>query len=316
MSAPRILAVLGPTASGKTGLAVELCRRIGGEAVSCDSMQIYRDMNIGTAKPDAAERRGVPHHMMDICDPGEEYSVARYVEEADAAIGDILSRGKVPVVVGGTGLYADSLISGLSFAGRQEDMCLRRELGERYEKEGGEALHAELASIDPEAAARLHPNDARRIIRALEIYAHTGETLTEHDRKTRERPPKYRALRMILWPEPREMMYARIDARVDEMLRAGLMEEVRALLSRGLPPECTALQAIGYKELAGVLRGECTLEEAREELCRATRRYAKRQLTWFRREPGAELLSYRDAAGYAACIDRAETLSRHFLEEE
>lgn len=316
MSAPRIIAVLGPTASGKTSLAVELCRRLGGEAVSCDSMQIYRDMNIGTAKPTAEEMRGIPHHMLDICAPEEDYSVARYVREAEECVRDVLSRGKIPVIVGGTGLYADSLISGLTFAERQEDMELRRELTARYETEGGEVLHAELAKIDPIAAARLHPNDGRRIIRALEIYALTGETITEHDRRTRETPDRFDALRLVLSPEPRELLYSRIDSRVDAMLREGLLSEVEELLARGLSPDCTALQAIGYKEFVGALRGECTVMEAAEELKRATRRYAKRQLTWFRRNPSAQFLSYTDAEGFAACVDRAETLAREHLRRE
>ncbi|MBR6557071.1 MAG: tRNA (adenosine(37)-N6)-dimethylallyltransferase MiaA [Clostridia bacterium] len=316
MSAPKIIAVLGPTASGKTALAVELCRRLDGEAVSCDSMQIYRDMNIGTAKPTSEEMRGIPHHMLDICAPEEDYSVARYVREAEECINDILSRGKVPVIVGGTGLYADSLISGLTFAERQEDMELRRKLTVRYETEGGEVLHAELAKIDPTAAARLHPNDGRRIIRALEIYALTGETITEHDRRTRETPDRFDALRLVLFPEPRELLYTRIDMRVDAMLEEGLLSEVEELLARGLSPECTALQAIGYKEFVGALRGECTVAEAAEELKRATRRYAKRQLTWFRRNPAAQFLSYTDAEGFVACIDRAEALAREHLQRE
>ena len=316
MSAPKIIAVLGPTASGKTALAVELCRRLGGEAVSCDSMQIYRDMNIGTAKPTAEEMRGIPHHMLDICAPEEDYSVARYVREAEECVRDVLSRGKIPVSVGGTGLYADSLISGLTFAERQEDMELRRELTARYETEGGEVLHAELAKIDPTAAARLHPNDGRRIIRALEIYALTGETITEHDRKTRETPDRFDALRLVLSPESRELLYSRIDSRVDAMLREGLLSEVEELLARGLSPDCTALQAIGYKEIVGALRGECTVMEAAEELKRATRRYAKRQLTWFRRNPSAQFLSYTDAEGFAACVDRAEALAREHLQRE
>lgn len=316
MRAPRVIAVLGPTASGKTALAVELCLRLGGEAVSCDSMQLYRDMNIGTAKPTAEEMRGVPHHMIDVCEPGEAFSVARYVQQADLCVRDVLARGRVPVIVGGTGLYADSLISGLTFAERQEDMQLRRKLTARYETEGAEALHAELAAVDAEAAARLHPNDGRRIVRALEIYALTGETITEHDRKTRERPDRFDALRLVLSPEPRERLYSRIDQRVDAMLREGLLSEVEALLARGLSPECTALQAIGYKEFVGALRGECTVAEAAEELKRATRRYAKRQLTWFRRDPAVQFLSYTDAEGFAACVDRAEALAREHLQRE
>ena len=313
MSKPKVIAVLGPTASGKTALAAELCRRIGGEVVSCDSMQIYRRMDIGTAKPTPDEMLGVPHHMIDVCDPTEDYSVARYVTEASAAIGDVLARGKVPVIAGGTGLYADSLLSGCDFSAREEDLSLRRALTERYEKEGGEALLRELAAADPETAVRLHANDARRIIRALEVIALTGQTLSAHDAATRARPAPYDALRLVLCPEDRELLYRRIETRVDAMLRAGLAEEVRSLLDSGVSPRCTAMQAIAYKELTAALRGEQTVDEAREAIVRGTRHYAKRQLTWFRRED-AVWLSYARAEDLPACIDRAVCLAQEHLQ--
>ena len=287
---PKILVISGPTASGKTALAVELALRHSGEVVSADSMQIYRRMDIGTAKPTRAEMRGVPHHMLDVADPEEDFSVARYVELAARCVDDILARGKLPIVAGGTGLYIDSLLSGRTFARFDPDSPLRRELEEELARRGGAALLEELARVDPDTAARLHPNDGKRIVRALEVYRSTGTTLTEHNAMTRSLPPRYDALTLTLAFQRREDMWARIDRRVDQMMAGGLVDEVRALLDSGVPDRCTAMQAIGYKEMAAALRGDGDTARAAEEIKLRSRQYAKRQLTWFRRNPDARWL--------------------------
>ena len=287
---PKILVVSGPTASGKTALAVELALAHNGEVVSADSMQIYRRMDIGTAKPTRAEMRGVPHHMLDVADPEEDFSVARYVELAAACVDGILARGKLPIVAGGTGLYIDSLLSGRTFARFDPDSPLRRELEEELARRGGAALLEELARVDPDTAARLHPNDDKRIVRALEVYRSTGTTLTAHNAMTRSLPPRYSALTLALAFQRREDMWDRIDRRVDRMMADGLAEEVRALLDSGVPDRCTAMQAIGYKEMAAALRGDGDTARAAEEIKLRSRQYAKRQLTWFRRNPDARWL--------------------------
>ena len=287
---PKILVVSGPTASGKTALAVELALAHNGEVVSADSMQIYRRMDIGTAKPTRAEMRGVPHHMLDVADPEEDFSVARYVELAARCVDDILARGKLPIVAGGTGLYIDSLLSGRTFARFDPDSPLRRELEEELARRGGAALLEELARVDPDTAARLHPNDGKRIVRALEVYRSTGTTLTAHNAMTRSLPPRYDALTLTLAFQRREDMWDRIDRRVDRMMADGLAEEVRALLDSGVPDRCTAMQAIGYKEMAAALRGDGDTARAAEEIKLRSRQYAKRQLTWFRRDPAARWL--------------------------
>ena len=287
---PKILVVSGPTASGKTALAVELALAHNGEVVSADSMQIYRRMDIGTAKPTRAEMRGVPHHMLDVADPGEDFSVARYVELAARCVDDVLARGKLPIVAGGTGLYIDSLLSGRTFARFDPDSPLRRELEEELVRRGGAALLEELARVDPDTAARLHPNDGKRIVRALEVYRSTGTTLTAHNAMTRSLPPRYDALTLTLAFQRREDMWDRIDRRVDRMMADGLAEEVRALLDSGVPDRCTAMQAIGYKEMAAALRGDGDTARAAEEIKLRSRQYAKRQLTWFRRNPDARWL--------------------------
>ena len=280
---PQLLVLTGPTATGKTALGVALAQRLGGEVVSADSMQLYRGMDVGTAKPTIEEMGGVPHHMFDVAGPEEDFSVSRYVEMAAECADDILARGKLPILVGGTGLYIDSLLSGRSFA-EKGDGALRAQLGAEYDAQGGEAMLRRLAQFDPERAALLHPGDKRRIVRAMEIYALTGRTISEHDAETRRLPPRYSSVRFALCFSAREDLYRRIDRRVDLMLEQGLEAEVRALLARGVPPESTAMQAIGYKELAEALRGECTGEEAVERIKQGSRRYAKRQLTWLRRD--------------------------------
>ena len=284
---PQKLAVItGPTATGKTRLGILLAQRLDGEIISGDSMQIYRGMDIGTAKPTPAERAAAPHHLIDAADPSEEWSVSRYVEAADAAAQDILARGKLPVVVGGTGLYIDSLVRGLDFCERSgaEDIC-RAELEERYDEIGGEGLLRELAQVDPERASKLHAADKKRIVRAMEVYLLTGKTITEHDAESAARAPRYDAAYIILDYAERARLYARIDARVDEMVEQGLFEEVERLSRAGL--SATARQAIGYKEPAAALAGELSRAEAVELIKRESRRYAKRQLTWLRRKPDA-----------------------------
>lgn len=305
----KVIVIAGPTASGKTALAIELARSLGGEIVSADSMQIYCGMDIGTAKATPEERVLAPHHMLDVAPPEENYSAARYVEDAARCCEDIISRGGVPIIAGGTGLYIDSLISGRSFAARDEDENVRAALYERYDSEGGAAMLDALRDIDPERAARLAPGDRRRIVRALEIYAVTGQTATAHDAATRAIPPRYDAARIVLGFARREALYARIDARVDKMIKDGLFDEVEALLSRGVGAECTAMQAIGYKEAVRALRGELSRAEAAELIKLNSRRYAKRQMTWFRRWEDALRIDWEDAPDF----ERARRVSTEFL---
>ncbi len=285
--AEKVIVVAGPTASGKTALGIELALRYKGEIVSADSMQVYRGMDIGTAKATAEERAKVPHHMLDVAEPWEDYSVARYVSQAEDCCRDIISRGKLPIIVGGTGLYIDSLISGRDFAAVDFDLGLREKLGREYDELGGEELHRRLAAIDPERAAKLPPSDKRRIVRALEIYELTGMTITEHDEYTRSLPPRFEAAAVHLGFRDRSRLYERIGRRVDLMEEQGLFKEVEELLDRGLSPDCTAMQAIGYKEAAQALLGSMSREEALALIKQRSRQYAKRQLTWFRRDASA-----------------------------
>ena len=289
----QVIVVCGPTATGKTALGIELALRYGGEIVSADSMQVYRRMDIGTAKASAEERARVPHHMLDVCEPWEDYSVSRYVQEAAAVCDGLLAEGKLPVIVGGTGLYIDSLLSGRDFAARDEgDEGLRAALSADYDRLGGEAMLEQLRAFDAARAAKLHPGDKRRIVRAIEIYRLTGKTITQHDAETRALPPRYEALTLALTFADRADLYARIDRRVEQMVAAGLFEEVEGLLGEGLSPACTAMQAIGYKEAAQALRGEMTREEAVALIQMNSRRYAKRQLTWFGRNPDARWIRW------------------------
>ncbi len=308
---PKILVITGPTASGKTKLAVELAKRHNGEVVSADSMQIYRRMDIGTAKPTPEEMENIPHHMIDVADPEEDYSVARYVDMAARCVEDVLSRGKLPILAGGTGLYIDSLLSGRTFAAFDKENPLRGELEERFRKEGGQALLTELARVDPDSAARLHPNDGKRIVRALEIFLTTGKTITQHNAETRVIPPRYDALTLTLAFEHRADMWARIDRRVDQMMSAGLAEEVQALLDSGVPQRCTAMQAIGYKEMAAALQGDGNVAAAAEEIKLRSRQYAKRQLTWFGRNRAAKQLLWGSNPNFADVLQN----STAYLEE-
>lgn len=278
----RILCIVGATATGKTALSVRLAQELDAEIVSFDSMQIYRGMDIGTAKPTIAERGGVRHHMFDVADPREDYSVGRYVEQADACVQEILSRGKPVILVGGTGLYVDSLIAGRSFAPSPRT-GVREALEARVRDEGIAPLFEELRRVDPEAAQTIHPANTKRVVRALEVWLETGKTISEHNRQTALLPPKYRPTWLGLDFSERAALYARCDARVDEMFRAGLVQELERLLAAGVPENATALQAIGYKELLPVLRGQTGEDEARAQIKIATRHYAKRQRTWFTR---------------------------------
>ena len=312
MSDKKVLVVAGPTASGKTSLGISLALALDGEIVSADSMQVYRRMDIGTAKATPAERARVPHHMLDVADPAEEYSVSRYVEEAARCCEELISRGKVPVVVGGTGLYIDSLLSGRSFGPRAEDPSLRASLNEKYDTLGGEALLEELHSFDPERAALLHSADKKRIVRAIEVYLLTGETITAHDAATRSLPPRYEPLFLIPGFHDRALLYQRIDSRVDDMVRQGLFDEVRSLLASGVPPTATSMQAIGYKETAACLQGEFSAEEAIARIKQASRRYAKRQLTWFNRRADACRL-FHDDPSVPSLPEAALSLAKEFL---
>ena len=282
-----ILCIAGPTASGKTALAVELAKDLNGEVVSCDSMQVYRRMDIGTAKPGPEEMQGIPHHMIDVAEPDEDFSVSRYCAMAAPIVDDIVARGKTAIIAGGTGLYMDSLIRGNDFA-PFPSTGVREKLEAEADEVGLPAMLARLREIDPDTADRV--SDRKRILRALEVYLETGETITEHNRKTRLIPPKYTPLWLGLDFADRGELYRRIDKRVDIMLEMGLMEEIRSLLDSGIPEKCTAMQAIGYKEFVNALEGREPLSQAAEEVKKASRHYAKRQLTWFRRNPAVRWL--------------------------
>lgn len=308
---PKILVIVGPTASGKTRMAVELAQRHNGEVISADSMQIYRTMDIGTAKPTKEEMGGIPHHMIDVADPEEDFSVARYVEMAARCVDDVLERGKLPIVAGGTGLYIDSLLSGRTFAPFSPDSALRGELERELAEKGGQAMLEALAQVDPEAAQRLHPNDHKRIIRALEVYRSTGKTITQHNRETQAIPPRYDALTIGLAFQDRQAMWRRIDQRVDEMVAAGLEDEVRRLLTSGISPKCTAMQAIGYKEFTQALSGEMTWQEAADVVKLRSRQYAKRQLTWFGHNPNTRWVRWDDPPEF----EQGRRASTEYMEE-
>ena len=300
----KIVVICGPTASGKTALSIALAKAFDGEVVSADSMQIYRRMDIGTAKPTKEEMDGVPHHMLDVAEPGEAYSVSRYVEEATACVEDILARGKLPIVCGGTGLYIDGLIRGTNYQPAGTDNGIREQLEGEWEAQGAEQMMARLAAADPDSAARLHLSDKRRILRALEVYLATGETITVHNARTKAIPPRYEAVMIGLNTEPRQILYDRIDRRVGIMLEQGLLQEVQSLLEDGLL-EGTAAQAIGYKELLAYFRGEMTLETAADLIRQKSRNYAKRQLTWFRRDERVKWIVYNAPEAAQAVLQEA-----------
>ena len=286
-----LICIAGPTASGKTALSIALAQELDAEIVSCDSMQVYRRMDIGTAKPSLEERAGIPHHMLDVAQPDEDFSVSRYCEMAAPIVDSILAKGKTCIIVGGTGLYMDSLIRGNSFA-PFPSTGMRQQL----EAQRIEEVFSQLQAVDPEAAARLHLSDKKRIIRAMEVYLETGETITAHNKRTQAIPPRYDPLWFALEDENRQELYDRIDRRVDGMLSMGLLDEIRGLLDSGISKTCTAMQAIGYKEFLSALDGQISVEEAADQVRQSSRRYAKRQLTWFRRNGNIHWLRRRSEA--------------------
>jgi len=297
-----VLAIVGPTAVGKTAVAVECCLRLGSEVVSADSMQAYRHMDIGTAKPSSDERRGVPHHCLDLVEPDEEYSVARYQEAAEAAIADIHVRGKLAVLCGGTGLYVKAVLYGLDLPIAAADWDLRRRLEDEVHRLGPAGLHERLRQVDARAAARIHPHNVRRVIRALEVYLLTGRPLSSHHRLDRQPSRKYNVLGFGL-NLPRNELYRRIDARVEAMIQRGLLGEVRWLLDRGYSEQLVSMKGLGYRQLARHLRGEVDLDTAVYLTKRDTRHYARRQLTWFRAEPLLRWLDLAAADDPAATAD-------------
>ncbi len=286
-----LIAVVGPTASGKSEYALKKAKELGGEIISGDSMQIYRKMDIGTAKPTAEEMGEIPHHLIDVADISEIFSAARFVELASAAIKDIHSRGKMPIIAGGTGLYIDTLISGTELSATEDDPKLREELFTFAREHGADALHQRLKEVDPFSAETIHPNNIKRVARALEIYIKTGETKTEADRKSRLKESIYQPHIVYIRPDKRETLYERIDKRVDKMFDMGLEEEVKQLYLMGLENTPTASQAIGYKEFYPYFKGETDLESVKTAICLNTRHYAKRQMTWFNRTNVNEIIT-------------------------
>ena len=312
-----VIAIAGPTASGKSSLAMQLCKDLDGELISCDSMQIYKGMDIGTAKPTHQAMTEVTNHMIDICEPNTDYSAAAFAEDARKVIEEVYSRGKMPILCGGTGLYLDSVLKGVDFGDMEPDLEYRAELFDFAEKHGVEALHARLAEIDPEAAAAIHPNNVKRVARALEICKLSGMTKTEWDKQAIRGESPYNACIIALDYKNREELYFRIHMRVDEMFKAGLVEEAKSLFEKGyLAPDTTAGGAIGYKELLGYLNGEMTEEEAADAIKTATRHYAKRQLTWLRRNSDVHWLypddeRYEDERGFVSAAHAI--IDIHFL---
>lgn len=278
-----VLVIAGPTASGKTALAVELAKKYNGEVVSADSMQIYKRMNIGTAKPDKEEMAGIVHHMIDIVEPKDNFSVADYVERAHGVISDIVKRGKLPIVAGGTGLYINSLIDDADFSESASDDAVKEELYEIYKKEGAQPLLEMLKAVDPESFLRIHPNNIKRVIRAIEFYRTNNKPLSQQNDENQKKESRYNPLMLMITPK-RDILYERIEKRVDIMLEKGLIEEVRSLFSEGLTKKNQSMQGIGYKEVLEYLRGFMTKDEMIRILKRNSRRYAKRQFTWFGRD--------------------------------
>lgn len=311
LSKPRVVAVGGPTASGKTALSVALARAFDGEIINADSMQIYKNLDVGTAKPSAEERQGIPHYLLDFLSPKTPYSVADFTAAADPLIRDITARGRLPLVVGGTGLYITSLLSGMAFAPEKTDPAIRARLQARADTEGGAALYAELQRIDPDYAAQVHPNNLPRVIRALELFEATGRRMSDQRREARPAEAPYHALCLCLTCRDRAVLYSRIDRRVDEMVENGVLDEARQVYDHR-DAYRTAAQAIGYKEFFPYFEGTANLTECTEHLKQATRNYAKRQLTWFRRQSDAVWL-YLDEED---ATERACTLVRAFLHNE
>ena len=309
-----LIVITGPTATGKTALGVALAKLLDGEIISADSMQVYRGMDIGTAKPTAGEMDGVPHHMLDVADPAQRFSAAKYASMAAACAESIAARGRQGIVVGGTGLYIDGLIRGTDYAA-PSDPDVRRAIEEEYDALGGEAFRQKLAAVDPERAAALHPRDKKRLVRAWEVYALTGKPISWHDRQSQLARPRYGAYTVALDFARREVLYDRIERRARAMFDAGLVEEVRRLLEAGVGPDATAMQAIGYKEVAAYLAGACTLDQAVSQVCQASRRYAKRQLTWLRGRPEVRWLRWQAEPDRAALEAAAQAVADGFRQK-
>lgn len=308
LSKPRVVAVGGPTASGKTALSVALARAFDGEIINADSMQIYKNLDVGTAKPSAEERQEIPHYLLDFLSPETPYSVADFTAAADPLIRDITARGRLPLVVGGTGLYITSLLSGMAFAPEKTDPAIRARLQARADTEGGAALYAELQRIDPDYAAQVHPNNLPRVIRALELFEATGRRMSDQRREARPAEAPYHALCLCLTCRDRAVLYSRIDRRVDEMVENGVLDEARQVYDHR-DAYRTAAQAIGYKEFFPYFEGTASLTECTERLKQATRNYAKRQLTWFRHMDGVVWLD----ASAPDVTARAVQLTQEFL---
>ena len=280
MQKPKVIVICGPTASGKTALSIELAKKIDGEIISCDSMQIYKDMDIGTAKPTKEEMQGIKHYLLDFVSPEKRYSVAEYKKDAKKAIHEILEKGKMPIIVGGTGLYIDSLIYEIEYQEQKIDEQYRGELEERIKNEGLETLYNEAIKIDPQAMKKISPNDKKRIMRVLEIYKLTGKTKTEQEEESRKEVEFDYRVFAINWD--RQTLYERIEKRVDIMIQKGLIQEVENILKK-YKEFPTAMQGLGYKEVVDYLQSNCTKQEMIEKIKMETRRYAKRQMTWFRK---------------------------------
>lgn len=303
----KLICVVGPTATGKTALAVEIAGKCGGEIISADSMQIYKQMDIGTAKPDEEEMQGIKHYMIDEVSPFESFSVNDFVIRAKKYIGEIHAKGKIPIVAGGTGLFVDSLINNVSFTKTEKDPGLRKTLEDEAEKYGNVYVHEKLKRIDPESAERIHPNNLKRVIRAIEIYETSGITMTEQNKRSLLEPSPY-DISMLGLTAPREYLYERINKRVDVMLEKGLIDEVKSLKASGLDLTYNSMQGIGYKETLLYLDGKLTLDELGEKIKTESRRYAKRQITWFKRYDG---IKWADIKEY----NTTKKLSEYFINE-
>lgn len=306
-----IVVIAGPTASGKTAAGIEVAKLLSGEIVSADSMQIYKYMDIGSAKPTLEERQGIPHHMIDVAYPDEEFNVALFRNMAGKIINEIASHGKLPIIVGGTGLYINSLIYPYDFTDSAEDTGYREKLDTLAREKGNEFVHNMLKDIDHESFIRIHPNNLRRVIRALEVYKNTGKTISEYQRESREREREYNTAYIGLTMD-RQLLYSRINSRVDTMFEAGLIDEVKRLKEMGYTKNMVSMQGIGYKEIFDYLDNKCTIEETKEIIKQSSRRYAKRQLTWFRRD---ENIHWYEVDKYASIGELVKNII-NYIEEK